>query len=196
MFLLKRFNSKLPCPCAILLFNRRQSRQSIDPTSGCARAQVQAIQPIGADTMKPTHLAALPPRQPDAAWSHVEPAPAAAKAEALTISQVADKFGLTPRALRFYESKGLLAPAREGRGRVYTQTDQRHLGLILKGRKLGFRIAEIGQMIADDAGHAVPQSLKMTREKCLEQIAHLEKQLQETTEALAELRRMHMALSQ
>ena len=146
--------------------------------------------------MKPNHLATLPSRISDAAWSDQAPAAPAANGEALTISQVADKFGLTPRALRFYESKGLLAPAREGRGRIYTQTDQRHLGLILKGRKLGFTIAEIGQMIAADTGHAVPQSLKMTREKCLEQIEHLENQLRETTEALAELRRMHMALNQ
>ena len=146
--------------------------------------------------MKPNHLATLPSRMSNAAWSDQEPAAPALAGEVLTISQMADKFGLTPRALRFYESKGLLAPAREGRGRVYTQTDQRHLGLILKGRQLGFTIAEIGQMIAIDAGHAVPQSLKMTREKCVEQIEHLEKQLKETTEALAELRRMQMALSQ
>jgi DNA-binding transcriptional MerR regulator len=146
--------------------------------------------------MKPNILATLPARRSETAWGDPEPSAPVTSGEALTISQMADKFGLTPRALRFYESKGLLAPAREGRGRVYTQTDQRHLGLILKGRKLGFTIAEIGRMIAADAGHAVPQSLRMTREKCLEQIEHLEKQLRETTEALAELRRMHMALSQ
>jgi DNA-binding transcriptional MerR regulator len=146
--------------------------------------------------MKPNHLATVPSSNSDTAWGGQEPAAAAPAGGVLTISQMADKFGLTPRALRFYESKGLLSPAREGRGRIYTQTDQRHLGLILKGRKLGFTIAEIGQMIAADAGHVVPQSLKMTREKCLEQIEHLEKQLRETTEALAELRRMHMALSQ
>jgi DNA-binding transcriptional MerR regulator len=146
--------------------------------------------------MKPNHLATLSPRVAEAGWSGQDPAAPAVAGEALTISQMADKFGLTPRALRFYESKGLLAPAREGRGRIYTQTDQRHVGLILKGRKLGFTIAEIGQMIAADAGHAVPQSLKMTREKCSEQIEHLEKQLRETTEALSELRRMHGALSQ
>jgi DNA-binding transcriptional MerR regulator len=146
--------------------------------------------------MKPNILATLPARRSETAWGDPEASAPVTSGEALTISQMADKFGLTPRALRFYESKGLLAPAREGRGRVYTQTDQRHLGLILKGRKLGFTIAEIGRMIAADAGHAVPQSLRMTREKCLEQIEHLEKQLRETTEALAELRRMHMALSQ
>jgi len=146
--------------------------------------------------MKPTHLAAVPPTQSDATWSRVEPSASAAGGEVLTISQMADKFGLTPRALRFYESKGLLSPGREGRGRVYTHTDQRHVQLILKGRKLGFTIAEIGHMIAVDTAQPAPQTLKMTREKCLEQIEHLEKQLRETTEALAELRRMHMALSQ
>ena len=130
------------------------------------------------------------------AWSDREQTAPATEGAALTISQMADKFGLTPRALRFYESKGLLAPAREGRGRIYTQTDQRHVALILKGRKLGFTIAEITHMIALEAGQPVPQTLNMTREKCLEQIEHLEKQLRETTEALAELRRMHMALSQ
>src|SRR5262249_16555128 len=116
--------------------------------------------------MKPNLLATLPPERPNTAWNDLQQA-LPASGEALTISQMADKFGLTPRALRFYESKGLLAPAREGRGRIYTQTDQRHVALILKGRKLGFTIAEIGNMIAADAAQPVPQTLKMTREKCL-----------------------------
>ncbi len=113
----------------------------------------------------------------------------------LTISEMAARFGVTPRALRFYESKGLLAPEREGRGRIYRRADQQHLALILKGRRLGFTIAEIGQMIAVEEGHASPHSLNMTREKCQEQIVHLERQLVETTEALNELRRIHAALS-
>ena len=117
------------------------------------------------------------------------------KDEILTISQMAEKYGVTPRALRFYESKGLLAPAREGRARIYKQADQQHLLLILKGRKLGFTIAEISQMIAAEDGRASPHALKMTREKCLEQIEHLENQLRETTEALAELRNLHASLS-
>jgi DNA-binding transcriptional MerR regulator len=146
--------------------------------------------------MKPNQLATLPPRRSETTWTEMEHGAPATPGEALTISQMADKFGLTPRALRFYESKGLLSPGREGRGRVYTHTDQRHVQLILKGRKLGFTIAEIGHMIAVDTAQPAPQTLKMTREKCLEQIEHLEKQLRETTEALAELRRMHMALSQ
>ncbi len=49
-------------------------------------------------------------------------------------------------------------------------------------------------MIAAEEGQGSPQALKLTREKCVEQIAHLENQLRETNEALAELRRMHLAL--
>ena len=113
----------------------------------------------------------------------------------LTIGEMAEKFGVTPRALRFYESKGLLGPAREGRGRIYRHADQQHLALILKGRKLGFTIAEIGQMIAAEEGQASPQALRMTREKCQQQVEHLERQLKETTEALAELRQMLTTLS-
>ena len=119
----------------------------------------------------------------------------AAQGDDLTISEMAAKFDVTPRALRFYESKGLLKPAREGRGRIYRHDDQQHLGLILKGRRLGFTIAEIGEMIAAEEGHASPRALRMTRDKCQEQIGHLERQLTETNEALAELRRMLMALS-
>jgi DNA-binding transcriptional MerR regulator len=147
--------------------------------------------------MKPRLVAPLPSEGGDVVW--IDPNAASAPASdnqggGLTISQMAEKFGVTPRALRFYESKRLLKPAREGRGRVYSQADQQHVALILKGRKLGFTIAEIGEMIAAEEGQGSPQALKLTREKCVEQIAHLEQQLRETTEALAELRRMHIAL--
>jgi DNA-binding transcriptional MerR regulator len=113
----------------------------------------------------------------------------------LSISDMAAKFGVTPRTLRFYESKGLLAPARAGRTRIYGPVDQHHLALVLKGRKLGFTIAEISQMVAAEDGRASAQSLKMTRKKCLEQIELLERQQREIGEALAELRRIHASLS-
>src|SRR5882672_10043539 len=130
----------------------------------------------------------------DVVWIDAGPSEPAAEERLLTISQMAEKFGVTPRALRFYESKGLLAPAREGRARIYKQADQQHLLLILKGRKLGFTIAEISQMIAAEDGRASPQALKMTREKCLEQIELLERQMNDTKEALAELRNLHTSL--
>jgi DNA-binding transcriptional MerR regulator len=133
-------------------------------------------------------------RGADMVWIDAATPDPLTKDEILTISQMAEKFGVTPRALRFYESKGLLAPAREGRVRIYKQADQQHLLLILKGRKLGFTIAEISQMIAAEDGRASPQALKMTREKCLEQIELLERQMNDTKEALVELRTLHSSL--
>jgi DNA-binding transcriptional MerR regulator len=112
------------------------------------------------------------------------------KGELLTISQMVEKFGVTLRALRFYESKGLFAPVRAGRARLYKQADQQRLFLILKGRKLGFTISEILQMLAAENGRG-SQSLQVTRGKCLEQIELLERQLKDTKEALVELRRLN-----
>jgi DNA-binding transcriptional MerR regulator len=143
--------------------------------------------------MKPNLAQPILEMSPDVVW--IDAKSPAQDDEVLTISQMADKFGVTPRALRFYESKGLLAPARAGRARIYKREDQQHLALVLKGRKLGFTITEISQMIAVEDGRASPQSLKMTREKCREQIELLERQLRETSEALAELRHLHTALS-
>ena len=145
--------------------------------------------------MKPLLVSPVPSEGGDVVWIDA-PAPASGDhGRGLTISQMAEKFGVTPRALRFYESKRLLKPAREGRGRIYSQVDQHHVSLILKGRKLGFTIAEIGQMIAAEEGQASPQALRLTREKCEQQVEHLERQLKETTEALAELRQMLATLS-
>ena len=71
----------------------------------------------------------------DVVWIDAKSTPAQDD-EVLTISQMAAKFGVTPRALRFYESKGLLAPARVGRSRIYARDDRQHLELVLKGRRL------------------------------------------------------------
>ena len=89
----------------------------------------------------------------------------------LSIREVAEQFKVTPRALRFYESKGLLSPTRDRGTRVYGEADQRHLALILKGQKLGFTLAEITQMIDARSGRASGQALRLTRQKCLDQIA-------------------------
>jgi DNA-binding transcriptional MerR regulator len=145
--------------------------------------------------MKPNLVEPIHAMDPSGNSTEAGAADMVAQGDSLTISEMATKFDVTPRALRFYESKGLLKPAREGRGRIYRHDDQQHLSLILKGRKLGFTIAEIGEMIAAEEGHASQRGLRMTREKCQDQITHLERQLAETTEALAELRRMLMALS-
>jgi len=130
----------------------------------------------------------------DIIWIDVEASAGGAESDTLSISEMAEKFEVTPRALRFYESKGLLSPMRDRGTRVYGPTDQQHLALILKGRKLGFTLAELTQMIDAKNGRASRQALKLTRQKCLDQITMFERQINDALEAVAELRRMHTSL--
>ncbi|TCK30559.1 MerR family transcriptional regulator [Ancylobacter aquaticus] len=113
-----------------------------------------------------------------------------------TIGDLAREFGVTLRALRFYEDKGLLAPRREGLTRLYSAAERSRLAIILKGKKLGFTLAEIKAMVALREGSAVPAGgLALTAEKCGEQLALLEQQKVEIEDAIGELRQMVAAFS-
>jgi DNA-binding transcriptional MerR regulator len=112
-----------------------------------------------------------------------------------TIAELAQEFGLTLRALRFYHSRGLISPHREGRRRVFSRADRDRLALIIKGKKLGFTLTEISQMIEAQSGRANAHTLKLNADKCLEQIAFFERQMHEAAEALTELREIHLTLS-
>jgi DNA-binding transcriptional MerR regulator len=112
-----------------------------------------------------------------------------------TIAELSKEFGLTLRALRFYHSRGLISPERAGRRRVFSRADRDRLALIVKGKKLGFTLTEISQMIEAQSGRANAHTLKLTAEKCLQQIAFFERQMREAAEALSELRDIHFALS-
>ena len=114
---------------------------------------------------------------------------------AFTIGELSREFGVTLRALRFYENKGLISPQRDGLSRLYSQGDRNRLALILKGKKLGFTLGEISQMIAVEEGEADNNAQTLSREKCLEQIELLERQKAELDEGLAELTRIYTALA-
>ena len=111
-----------------------------------------------------------------------------------SITDLANEFGITLRALRFFEIRGLLTPVREGRKRIFSRMDRDRLSLILKGKKLGFTLTEISEMIEAQSGRATQHALKLSSEKCLGQIALFERQMREANEALAELRGMHRLL--
>jgi DNA-binding transcriptional MerR regulator len=64
-----------------------------------------------------------------------------------TIRQLCREFAATPRALRFYEDKGLLSPARQGMNRIYSARDRARLLLILRGKRVGFSLSEISEML-------------------------------------------------
>ena len=138
----------------------------------------------------PPHVLAAGPE--DVFWVESEPGKTAAGSDKgeFTINELASEFALTHRALRFYESRGLLAPRRDGRRRFFSRADRRRLALILKGKKLGFTLTEISEMVEAEAGRATQHGLKLTAEKCEEQIAHFERQIVEADEALQELRRI------
>ena len=113
---------------------------------------------------------------------------------AFTIGELSREFGVTLRALRFYENKGLISPHREGMNRLYSHGDRTRLALILKGKKLGFTLGEIRQMVAAEEGDADAETLGLSREKCLEQIELLKKQKAEIEEGLNELSRIYASL--
>jgi DNA-binding transcriptional MerR regulator len=112
-----------------------------------------------------------------------------------SIGTLAREFNVTLRALRFYESKGLLKPRREGSLRLYSASDRENLAQILKGKQLGFTLTEIRGLIAsEDTETSAAPRLKLSREQCVEQIKLLERQRKDIEDAIAELRRTYTDL--
>ena len=109
-------------------------------------------------------------------------------ARTFTIRQLCLEFKCTPRALRFYEDKGLLTPARDGMNRVDSYKDRARLQLILRGKRVGLALAEIGEILdlyeVDDGG--ATQNAKSLG-KFRERIVALELQRQDIDGAIAEL---------
>jgi DNA-binding transcriptional MerR regulator len=68
-------------------------------------------------------------------------------ARTFSITELAQEFDITPRAIRFYEDVGLLTPARDGRHRVYAQRDRTRLKLTLRGKRLGLTLQEVKQLV-------------------------------------------------
>lgn len=110
-----------------------------------------------------------------------------------TIGELAREAGVTLRALRFYQSKGLLAPQRNGHGRVFSSEDRDRLALIMQGKRLGFTLCEIHDMLAARA-RGNTQMLPISRKKCVEQINLLEHQRRDIDTALTELRQIYTGM--
>lgn len=104
------------------------------------------------------------------------------------IGEIAKKYGVTLRTLRFYEDKGLLSPQREGSMRLYTHREETRLKLILLGRKVGFSLRDVKQMmdLYEPSGSNTKQ-LRTALDKSEKQLARLNKQRQAIDEAIGEL---------
>ncbi len=108
--------------------------------------------------------------------------------EVMTIREMCDAFDVTPRTLRFYESKELLFPIREGQKRLFTRRDRARLKLILRGKRFGFSLEDIRQLLdlytmGDQQKTQLAETLKVARRRMEE----MEQQREELGQAIAEL---------
>lgn len=107
----------------------------------------------------------------------------------MTIREMCEAFDVTPRTLRFYEAKELLFPIREGQKRLFTPRDRARLKLILRGKRFGFSLEEIRQLL--DLYHVGDQQLTQlsrTYEIAQDRLADMERQREELTEAIEDLK--------
>ena len=107
----------------------------------------------------------------------------------LTISQMSRLYSVTLRTLRFYEDRGLLTPRREGNARFYRAADRARVEMILRGKKLGFTLTEIRDLIGGKGATETPdleEQLQPQQITC--QIGHLERQRDEIEAAIQRLR--------
>jgi DNA-binding transcriptional MerR regulator len=110
--------------------------------------------------------------------------------ELFGITQLCREFGISPRALRFYEDKGLLQPRRVNAARVYTRRDRARLALILRSKAIGASLAEIKHYLDLYGAHGEGrvQQLRFVAERTGEAIADLERRREHIDATLAELR--------
>jgi DNA-binding transcriptional MerR regulator len=120
------------------------------------------------------------------ALAPIEPRP---DRDSFSISDLCAEFGVTPRALRFYEDEGLIGPERRGTQRIYSHRDRARLAWILRGKRVGFSLSEIREMIdLYDVGDGRRVQKQVTLERCLDRITLLENQKRDIDAHIAELR--------
>ena len=106
-----------------------------------------------------------------------------------TIGEMARAFGVTLRTLRFYEDRGLLRPRRVGNARYYGGVDRARLAMILKGKQLGFTLAEIADLIGgENGGVKTDFEERLQPTQIVDQLDYLERQRREIDEAIAQLK--------
>lgn len=109
--------------------------------------------------------------------------------DTLTIREICDAFDVTPRTLRFYEAKELLFPIREGTRRLFTRKDRARLTLILRGKRFGFSLEDIRQLLEMYEPHGSNHAqLLRTYDLAKDRLAQMQAQRAELDVAIAELK--------
>ena len=105
-----------------------------------------------------------------------------------SIKELACDFGVTPRTLRHYEDQGLISPERQGQNRIYHGEDRVRLAWILRGKRVGFSLQEIGEMLdLYDMGDGREKQRAVTVDRCRDRISALEAQRDDINATIDEL---------
>ena len=105
-----------------------------------------------------------------------------------SIGEMCDAFGVTARALRFYEDEKLISPERRGTTRLYTDRDRARLIGILRGKRVGFSLSDIRELLdLYDVGDHQHTQMLATRDRCVERVTALRRQKQDIDTTIAEL---------
>ena len=105
-----------------------------------------------------------------------------------SIGDMCESFGVTARALRFYEDEQLIAPERRGTARIYSERDRARLTWILRGKRVGFSLNDIREMLdLYDIGDQQQTQLRVTLERCRDRIGALKRQKEDIDTTISEL---------
>jgi len=106
-----------------------------------------------------------------------------------SIKELSCDFGVTPRTLRHYEDQGLISPERQGQSRIYRMQDRTRLAWILRGKRVGFSLCEIGEMLdLYDLGDERETQRAVTVDRCMDRIRALENQRDDINATIDELK--------
>lgn len=107
--------------------------------------------------------------------------------DTFTIAELSREYDVTARTIRYYEAEGLLSPKREGQNRIYSKRDRARLGWILRGKRVGFSLAEIRDLLDIYKSGGPAKQRAALVEKCRERVTNLERQRTDIDDTISDL---------